>query len=464
VSAARPPRDIAAAIAELATLLGDRLSTSAAVRAHHARDISYLPVHPADAVAQAAAVEEVQAIVAICARHCTPIVPYGAGTSLEGQIAALEGGVCLDLSAMNRILAIRPEDRLARVEAGVTRLALNQALRDTGFFFSVDPGADATIGGMAATRASGTTAVRYGTMRDNVLALKVVLPDGSLISTATDAPKSSTGYDLTRLFVGSAGTLGVIVEATVKLHPVSEAISAAVCAFATLAGAVEAGMAIIQSGLPIARLELLDEMSIRAANLHSQLGRPETPTLFLEFHGSPGSVSEQAELAQSIAHEQGGRDFEWSLRPEERERLWKARHMQAFATRLLRPGIAALITDVCVPLSLLAENVLAARADMDASFVPAKMTGHIGDGNFHVSYLVMPDAPDEIAEAKRLADRLVDRALSAGGTASGEHGVGFAKTKYMRREHGGALDLMAALKAAIDPLGVMNPGKIFDGS
>ncbi len=455
---------IESAIASLKVHFGDRLSTAVAVREHHGKGFSYHPGAPPDAVVYAKTVDDLQRVVAACARHCVPLIPFGTGTSVEGQIAALEGGLCLDLSGMNAILAVHAADMDAVVEPGVTRKQLNAHLRDLGLFFSIDPGADASIGGMAATRASGTNAVRYGTMKEVVLALKVVLPNGDLIATGSRARKSSTGYDLTKIFVGSEGTLGVIAEVTVRLYPIPEAMSSAVCAFASVKGAVDAVMATIQSGVPVARIELMDEVSIEATNIYSKLGLKVAPTLFLEFHGSAASVREQAEAVQAIAAESGGADFEWSTRQEDRERLWKARHDSALATRVMRPGCGTFVTDVCVPISQLTDNILAARKDLDTSFLRGKILGHVGDGNFHVAFLVMPDSPEEMTEAKRLTDRIVERAIEAGGTASGEHGVGYGKLGYMKREHGAALDTMRAIKQALDPLGIMNPGKMLPRS
>ncbi|MBI3998362.1 MAG: FAD-binding protein [Armatimonadetes bacterium] len=448
-------------IADLRALLGDRLSTSAAVREHHSRGETYLPPHPPDAVAFPETREEVQAIVTLCGRRDAPIVPFGAGTSLEGHVAALEGGVSIDLTRMNRILRVSPEDMDATVEAGVMHRQLNRHLRGTGLFFSVDPGADATIGGMAATRASGTTAVRYGTMRENVLGLTVVLADGRIIRTGGRARKSASGYDLTRLFVGSEGTLGVVTEVTVRLHGLPEAISAATCPFETIEGAVNSVITTIQLGIPVARIELLDEVQIDASNRYSGLDCPLAPTLFLEFHGaSERNVTEQAEMVKEIAREHGGRDFRWAIDADERARLWKARHDAYFAALALRPGAVGVTTDVCVPISRLAECIAETKNDLASSFLTVPLVGHAGDGNFHLIYLVDPNTPAEMAEAKRLNERMVMRALAMGGTCTGEHGVGYGKIGYLEAEHGEALHVMRLLKQALDPRNLLNPGKM----
>ncbi len=448
-------------IVELRTLLGERLSTAAALREHHSRGETYLPPHPPDAVAFPETTDEVIAVVGACARHGTPIVPFGAGTSLEGHVAALEGGVCIDLSRMNRVLRVSAEDMDATVEAGVTHRQLNRHLRATGLFFSVDPGADATIGGMAATRASGTTAVRYGTMRENVLGLTVVLADGRVIKAGTRARKSSAGYDLTRLFVGSEGTLGVITEVTVRLHGLPEAVSAATCSFASIEGAVNTVITTIQLGIPVARIELLDEVQVDAVNRHSGLNCPVAPTLFIEFHGaSERSVTEQAEAVKKIAEDNGGSDFQWTINPDDRARLWKARHDAYFAALALRPGASGLTTDVCVPISRLAECIIETKSDLATSSLIAPLVGHAGDGNFHLVFLVNPDDPAEMAEAKRLNERMVRRALAMGGTCTGEHGVGYGKMPFLEAEHGEALEVMRALKRALDPHNIMNPGKM----
>ena len=447
-------------IAQLRGVFGDRLSTSTAVREHHGNDLSYLPAMLPDAVVFAKSTDEVSAALRICNQTRTPVIPFGAGSSIEGQIHAVRGGISIDLSQMNDVLAVHAEDFDVVVQPGVTRKQLNTYLRATGLNFPVDPGADASLGGMASTRASGTNAVRYGTMRENVLALEVVLPDGQVIRTGNRARKSSTGYDLTKLFVGAEGTLGIITEVTVRLHPVPAAITSAVCAFETLEGAVNTVIETMQSGVPIARIEFLDEVAIEAANNYSKLDLKIAPTLFIEFHGTEQSVQEQAETVEALAAENGGAGFEWAVRKEDRDRLWQARHDSNPATRALRPGCATFVTDACVPISALAENIKAARSDADRSILQTKINGHVGDGNFHVNYLVMPDDKAEIQEAERLAAAVVARALESGGTASGEHGIGLGKLKFLKAEHGPTLTLMRTLKQAIDPIDIMNPGKL----
>ena len=439
---------------------GDRLSTTDAVREHHGHDMSRQPTRLPDAVVFAENENEVARVVSACFEAGIPVTPFAAGSSMEGHTIPLKGGISLDLTRMNQIVAVNHEDFDAQVQAGVTRKQLNAHIRDTGLFFPIDPGADASLGGMASTRASGTTAVRYGTMRENVLALRVVTPQGKIITTGRRTKKSSTGYDLTKLFVGSEGTLGVITEVTVKLHPIPETIASAVCTFETMRGAVETVVATIQSGIPVARIEFLDEVAVEAANRHAGLTLKVAPTLFLEFHGSPRWVEEQSNTVAELAADLGGSDFQWSTRTEDRERLWKARHETIYSNQTLRPGCKAFTTDVCVPISRLADAVMAAREDIDASFVMGKIIGHVGDGNFHVGYLIKPEIPEELAEAERLAERLYQRAMDMGGTFSGEHGIGISKLKYLRREHGDAVDMMNAIKAAIDPKGIMNPGKL----
>jgi D-lactate dehydrogenase (cytochrome) len=448
------------AIHALKLHFGDRLSTTDAVREHHGHDMSRQPTRLPDAVVYAENEDEVARVVSACFEAGIPVTPFAAGSSMEGHTIPLKGGISLDLTRMNQIVQVNHEDFDVQVQAGVTRKQLNAHIRDTGLFFPIDPGADASIGGMASTRASGTTAVRYGTMRENVLALRVVTPQGKIITTGRRTKKSSTGYDLTKLYVGAEGTLGVITEVTVKLHPIPETIASAVCAFETMRGAVEAVVATIQSGIPVARIEFLDEVAVEAANRHAGLTLKLAPTLFLEFHGSPRWVEEQSNTVREIADEFGGSDFEWSTRTEDRERLWKARHETIYSNQTLRPGCKAFTTDVCVPISRLAEAVLAAREDIDNSFVMGKIIGHVGDGNFHVGYLIKPEIPEELAEAERLAERLYQRAIDMGGTFSGEHGIGISKLKYLRREHGDAVDMMNAIKAALDPKGIMNPGKL----
>ena len=446
--------------AALRQLLGDRFSTSPAICAQHGKDESYHPAHSPDAVAFARSTEEVSGIVALCARSKTPVIAFGTGTSLEGHVAALKGGVCIDLSQMNRILRVNAEDMDATVEAGVTRKALNEHLRDTGLFFPIDPGADASLGGMAATRASGTNAVRYGTMRENVLSLTVVLADGRVIRTAHRARKSAAGYDLTRLFIGSEGTLGIITEVTLRLYGIPEAISAAVCAFPTIGAAVDTVILTIQSGVPVARIELLDEAQIDAINKYSKLDNPVAPTLFFEFHGSAAGVAEQVETVKALAAEHGGGDFRWATTPEERSKLWQARHDAYYAALARRPGSKGWATDVCVPISRLAECIAETKRDLEHSSIPSALVGHVGDGNFHLVFMIDPDRPEEIAEASRLNDRMVARALAMDGTSTGEHGVGYGKMEFLVAEHGEALSVMRAIKRALDPENLLNPGKI----
>jgi len=457
---AAQPAERHALIEELRSLLGERLSTSVAVREHHGRDESYFAPRPPEAVAFPHSTEEVSALVAACARHRTPVIPFGTGTAVEGHVLAVEGGVCVDLSSMDRVLEVNAEDLDVTVQAGVTRKALNEHLRDTGLFFPIDPGADASLGGMAATRASGTNAVRYGTMRDNVLALTVVLADGRVIHTARRARKSSAGYDLTRLFVGSEGTLGVITEVTLRLYGIPEAISSAVCAFPSVDAAVQAVIETIQIGVPVARIELLDELQMDAVNRYSELDYAVAPTLFFEFHGTEAWVAEQSRLVGAIAREHGGDDFQWTTRTEDRNRLWKARHDAYFAALALKPGSRAMSTDVCVPISRLAECIAETRVDVDACSLPITLVGHVGDGNFHLIILIDPEQESELAEAKALNERLVTRALSMGGTCTGEHGIGLGKMDWLVAEHGEAVSVMRALKQALDPENILNPGKV----
>jgi D-lactate dehydrogenase (cytochrome) len=445
----------------LASRFGTRFSRAEAVRLHHGTDASSLPPMPPDAVVFAENTDEVSDILRLCQESAVPVIPYGTGTSLEGHLHAVRGGICIDLSGMNRVLAIRPEDLDATVETGVTRKQLNAALRDTGLFFPIDPGADASLGGMAATRASGTNAVRYGTMRESVLGMTVVLADGRVIRTGGRARKSSAGYDLTRLIIGSEGTLGIITELTVRLHPIPEAISAAACAFPSIADAVNTVIQTIQLGIPVARIELLDALALRAINRHSKTELREAPTLFFEFHGSAAGVEEQATLAQEIAAGHGGLDFQWSHRPEDRSRLWQARHDAYYACLGLRPGARSLTTDVCVPISRLADCIGETLADLAESGLTAPLVGHVGDGNFHLLLLTDPNLAEELERARAFSNRLVERAVAMGGTCTGEHGVGLGKRKYLTLEHGAAaLDVMAAIKHALDPADILNPGKI----
>jgi D-lactate dehydrogenase (cytochrome) len=448
------------AIAALKALLGDRLSTARAVRDHHGKDESWHVPHAPDAVAFPLATEEVAEIVRICARHRTPVIPFGTGTSLEGHVVALSGGISVDLTRMNNVLRVNAADLDVTVQAGVRRKQLNEYLRDTGLFFPIDPGADASIGGMTATRASGTNAVRYGTMRENVLALTVVLPDGRVIRTARRARKSAAGYDLTRLFVGSEGTLGVITEITLRLYGIPEAISAAVCAFDTIEGAVNTVISTIQAGIPVARIELLDDVQMEAINRYAKLNYPPKDTLFLEFHGTAAGVREQAEMVQAIAADNGGEDFRWATDAEERKKLWQARHDAAYASKALRPGAEVWATDVCVPISRLAECILETKKDLAASPLVAPLVGHVGDGNFHLTFVINRDDPQELAEAERINDRLVMRALALDGTCTGEHGIGIGKMKFLTAEHGEAVSVMRQIKNALDPDNIMNPGKV----
>ncbi len=450
----------ATAVAVLEQRLGDRLSTSAAVREQHGRDESHHAAHAPDAVAFPESTAEVAEIVRVCAEHGTPVIPFGTGTSLEGHVAALRGGVCVDLSGMNDIVRVSPEDMDVTVQAGVRRKQLNDHLRDTGLFFPIDPGADATIGGMTATRASGTNAVRYGTMRENVVALTVVTADGRIVNTARRARKSAAGYDLTRVFVGSEGTLGVITEITLRLYGVPEAMSAAVCSFPGIEGAVDTVIGTIQMGVPVARIELLDELQMEACNRYSDLEYPVAPTLFLEFHGSEAGVAEQAETVQALAAENGAGDFQWATRTEDRNRLWQARHDAAYAALALRPGARMWATDVCVPISKLARCILETKEDLAESFLMAPLVGHVGDGNFHLVFLFDPEDGRERAEVERLNERLVSRSLALDGTCTGEHGVGYGKLDFLTAEHGEAVSLMRDIKKALDPANIMNPGKI----
>ena len=441
---------------------GERATDSAAAREAHGRGESYHAAHLPEAVVYPETTAEVADLVKLCAAASVPLTAFGAGTSLEGNATPLHGGICVDFTRMNAVLAVNAADMDCRVQPGITRKALNGALRDTGLFFPIDPGADASIGGMASTRASGTMAVRYGTMRDNVLALEVVLADGRVIRTSRRARKSAAGYDLTRLFVGAEGTLGLITEITLRLHPYPEAIAAAVCPFAAFDSAVATAIAIIQTGIPVARLELLDEVMIRGVNAYAKLGAAEQPTLFLEFHGSPAATQEQARAAEEIARDNGALGSRWTSGAEERSRLWSARDNTLYAGIGLRPGCKALITDVCVPLSRLAECLAETKRDIEGSGLIAPIVGHVGDGNFHTLILIDPSIPDELVRAKALHERMVLRALALDGTCTGEHGIGFGKIEYLARELGDAVETMRALKHALDPHNLMNPGKIFD--
>jgi D-lactate dehydrogenase (cytochrome) len=448
-------------IDELRAFLGDRISIAESVRAHHSHGESWHAAAPPDAVAFPESTEDVARLVACCGRHRTPVIPFGMGSSLEGHVNAIHGGVSIDLSRMNRVLRVSAEDLDATVEAGVTHRKLNDHLKNTGLMFPVDPGADATIGGMAATRASGTTAVRYGTMRENVLGVTAVLASGRIIQTGSRARKSSSGYDLTRLFVGSEGTLGVMTEVTLRLYGRPEAVSAAVCPFQTMQGAANAVITTIQLGIPVARVEIIDEQQLGIVNRYAKTSYPLAPTLFFEFHGiSEAAVNEQAEAVQEIAREHGALAFQWASTPEERATLWQARHNVLYATIASRPGARPWTSDVCVPISRLADCILETQDDLRCANIVAPLVGHAGDGNFHLIFMVDTDDAVELAAVKAANARLVDRALKLGGTCTGEHGVGVGKLAYLRREHGESLEVMRAIKRAVDPDDIMNPGKL----
>ncbi len=449
-------------IAALKSRFAERCATALVVREQHGRDESSFEAPPPAAVVFAQSTQDVADAVKLANDYGVPVIPFGVGTSLEGHLLAVQGGISLDVSRMNRVLSINAEDLTVTVQAGVTRKQLNEAVKSTGLFFPIDPGADATLGGMCATRASGTNAVRYGTMRENVLALQVVTASGDIIRTGTRAKKSSAGYDLTRLMVGSEGTLGVITEVTVKLYPLPEAISAAICSFPSIEAAVRTTIQIIQLGIPIARVELIDANTVRMVKAYAKLALREEPLLLMEFHGSPASVKEQAETVQEIASEFGGNAFEWATTPEERTRLWTARHNAYFAAIQSKPGCRAISTDTCVPISRLADCLLDSVAEADASGIPYFLVGHVGDGNFHFGYLIDPTKPEERDTAERLNHALVARALALDGTCSGEHGVGLHKMDFLVTEAGtGAVDMMRSIKKALDPNNIMNPGKIF---
>ena len=451
-----------AVIAALAARYGNRLVTSAVPREQHGHTTTWIKNQPPDAVMFPQSAEEVQEVVRLCAAHRVSVIGFGQGTSLEGQVNAPRGGICLDFRDMNRVLAVHAEDLDCVIEPGITRKQLNEYLRDTGVFFPIDPGADASLGGMAATRASGTNAVRYGTMKDNVLALKAVLANGELISTGHRAKKSAAGYDLTRLMIGAEGTLGIITELTLRLSGIPEAISSGVCPFPNVEAACNAAILTIQSGIPIARIELLDALQVKACNAYSKLTLPETPMLFVEFHGSEAGVAEQSERFGEITRELGGGPFDWATKAEDRSRLWQARHDAYWAAIAMRPGIAGLSTDVCVPISRLAECVTQSQRDLEDNRLMAPLVGHVGDGNFHLLLMIDRTDADEVKRAHGFLERLADRALAMDGTCTGEHGVGQGKMKYMLAEHGEpALDVMRAIKRALDPLDIMNPGKIF---
>ncbi len=457
------PRPVPVAmLASLREQFGARCSTAAAVREQHGRDESFYPVTPPEVVVYCESTEDVAKVVALAAQHAVPVIPFGIGSSLEGHLLAVQGGVSIDLSRMSRVVRVNPEDLTVTVEAGVTREQLNREIKDTGLFFPIDPGANATIGGMAATRASGTNAVRYGTMRENVLGLTVVTARGNTVHTGTRARKSSAGYDLTRLFVGSEGTLGVMTEVTLKLYPLPEAVSAAICHFPSIDAAVQATIEVIQCGVPIARCELLDANSVRAVNRHDKLTLREAPMLLMEFHGSATGVQEQATAVQAIASDHGGEDFEWTTTPEARTKLWTARHHAYFAALQTRPGCRCLTTDTCVPISRLADSINQSKREADEAGLPYFIVGHVGDGNFHLGFLIDPDIPEERATAERLSQQMVHRALAMEGTCSGEHGIGLHKMDFLVDEAGlEAVDMMRQIKHVLDPLNIMNPGKVF---
>ena len=450
-----------AMVVALRARFGDRFSLAQAVREHHGKDESPYPNMLPDAVVFALSTDEVVVVVRLCNEYGVPLIPFGAGSSLEGHVLALEGGITLDLNGMNEIVSFNPEDLLVSVQPGITRKQLNERLRDSGLFFPIDPGADASLGGMASTRASGTNAVKYGTMRENVVSLTVVTAQGKIVRTSSLARKSSAGYDLTRLFVGSEGTLGIITEVTVRLYPQPEAVSAAVCNFPTVNDAVRCVIQTIQLGVPVARVELMDSAAVVASNRYSKLTLKETPLLLFEFHGSAAGVQEQAQTVQEIASHHGGMDFAWAERPEDRNRLWTARHNAYFAGLQLRPGCKASTTDVCVPISRLADCINATTEDLAKASFPTTIVGHVGDGNFHVLMMLDPDSQTEWDESEQVNRRMVRRAIDAGGTCTGEHGVGMHKMQFLVDEHGqDALDLMRALKRAFDPNNILNPGKV----
>jgi D-lactate dehydrogenase (cytochrome) len=450
-------------ITALQARFGANCSTAQVIREQHGRDESaFTNVPPPAAVVFAESTQDVSDAVRLASQYKIPVIPFGVGSSLEGHLLAVQGGISVDVSRMNKILSINAEDLTVTVQPGVTRKQLNEEIKSTGLFFPIDPGADASIGGMSATRASGTNAVRYGTMRENVLALEVVTASGDVIRTGTRAKKSAAGYDLTRLFVGSEGTLGVMTEISLRIYPLPEAVSAAICSFPTIEAAVHTTIAIIQMGLPIARVELLDGNTIRMVNNYAKLGLAETPMLLMEFHGSPAGVKEQAETVQEIATEHGGQSFEWATTPEERTRLWTARHNAYFAAIQSKPGCRAISTDTCVPISKLADCLLDSIVEADATGIPYFLVGHVGDGNFHFGYLIDPNNAQECETAEVLNHKLVNRALGLGGTCTGEHGIGLHKMDFLRAETGeGAVEMMRTIKRALDPHNIMNPGKIF---
>ncbi|WP_303976250.1 FAD-linked oxidase C-terminal domain-containing protein [Dongia mobilis] len=439
----------------------DQVSTNAGIRERHGHDESYHEAHAPDVVVFPQTTEEVAAIARISAEYGAPMIPFGVGTGLEGHVAAIEGGICIDMGRMNKVLEVNADDLDVKVQAGVTRKALNAYIKDQGLFFPIDPGADATIGGMTATRASGTNAVRYGTMRENVLGLTVVMADGRIIQTGGRSRKSAAGYDLTRLFVGSEGTLGIITEIRLRLYGVPEAMASAVANFPDIGSAVNTVIRIIQSGIPVARIELIDEVQIDAINKYSKLSFPVRPTLFFEFHGTEAGVAEQSEMAKEIGADYGMSDFAWTLKAEERSKMWQARHDAFYAGLALRPGAKGWPTDVCVPISRLADCILETKADVAASGLLTPLVGHVGDGNFHLCIILDPEDKEEAARAQALTDRLAHRAIAMGGTCTGEHGIGFGKIAFLEAEHGSAVAVMRQLKTTLDPDNRMNPGKIF---
>lgn len=447
-------------IADLKRLFGDRCALSQVVRDQHGKDVSFHPTSPPDAVIFVQSTKEVATVVTLCHAFSVPVIPFGTGTSCEGGVGAITGGICIDLSQMNNILQVNTADFDCRVQAGVTRKQLNAELHGTGLHFPIDPGADASLGGMASTRASGTNAVRYGTMRENVMSLQVVMANGEVIETGGRAKKSAAGYDLTRLFTGAEGTLGVITELTLKLHPLPESVSAARCGFPSLKAAIETVIQVIQAGVPIGRIEFLDELQVAACNRYSKLDLAEVPTLFFEFHGSPASLAEQVEMVEAIARDNGGSGYTWATTPEARSQLWQARHDVWWAALALRPGCQGIPTDACVPISKLGDAALAARQDVLELGLTAPMCGHVGDGNFHLCIVVDPGDADEMARAEELNTRLMRRAINLGGTCTGEHGIGYGKLDFLELERGTSMHAMVAIKRGLDPRNIMNPGKV----
>ena len=447
-------------ITQLKELFGERCALGQAIRDQHGKDVSFHPTCPPDAVVFAKSTQDVAAVVKLCHASSVPVIPFGTGTSCEGGIGAISGGICIDLSQMNAILEVNTADFDCRVQAGVTRKQLSAELHGTGLHFPIDPGADASLGGMASTRASGTNAVRYGTMRDNVMSLQVVMANGEIIETGGRARKSAAGYDLTRLFTGAEGTLGIITELTLRLHPLPEGVSAARCGFPSLQTAIETVIQVIQTGIPIGRIEFLDELQVAACNRYSKLDLPEVPTLFFEFQGSPASLAEQVGMVEAIARDNGGSGYAWASTPEARSQLWQARHDVWWAALALRPGCQGIPTDACVPISMLGDAAIAARQDVHALGLTAPMCGHVGDGNFHLCIVVDPNDADEMTRAEELNARLMRRAIRLGGTCTGEHGIGYGKLDFLELERGPSMHAMFAIKKALDPRNIMNPGKV----